>query len=52
MGKNCNNFIYIMNLVLVDEEIFKNVLLEVESLFKEDNEAFIFTRIFLLNYYL
>ena len=36
----------------VDEEIFKNVLLEVESLFKEDNEAFIFNEDILFNYFL
>ena len=34
----------------VDERIFKNVLLEVESLFKEDNEAFIFNGSILKNY--
>ena len=36
----------------VDEEIFKNVLLEAESLFKEDNEAFIFNEDILFNYFL
>ena len=34
----------------VDENIFKNVLLEVESLFKEDSEAFIFNGSILKNY--
>lgn len=36
----------------VDETIFKNVLLEVESLFKEDNEAFIFNEDILFYYFL
>lgn len=36
----------------VDEKIFKNILLEVESLFKEDNEAFIFNEDILYNYFL
>ena len=35
----------------VDEEIFKNVLLRVESLFKEDNEAFIFNEDILFYYF-
>ena len=36
----------------VDETIFKNVLLQVESLFKEDNEAFIFNEDILFYYFL
>lgn len=35
----------------VDETIFKKVLLEVESLFKENNEAFIFNGNILKNYF-
>ena len=53
MGKIRNNFIYILCEFskFVDETIFKKVLLEVESLFKENNEAFIFNGNILKNYF-